>query len=75
MGLLDLMGGSLELSRHDIVAHKLVGEANSVNTEVVDGFRAGVANDLVSRYHVENFYNCDEAGLSYNWSDASASDP
>ena len=48
------------------MARKLVGEASSVDTEVVDGFRAGTANDLLSRYHVENVYNCDEAGLNYN---------
>ena len=56
------------------MVHKLVGEANSVNTEVVDGFRAGVANDLASRYPVENIYNCDEAGLNYNVSSKKNSD-
>ena len=34
-------------SRNDIVSRKLVGEANSVNTEVVDTFRADVESDLV----------------------------
>ena len=53
-------------SRNDIVSRKLVGEANSVNTEIVDTFRADVASDLVTRYAVENIYNCDEAGLNFN---------
>ena len=53
-------------SRNDIVSRKLVGEANSVNTEVVDTFRANVASDLVTRYPVEDIYNGDEAGLNYN---------
>ena len=53
-------------SRHNIVSRKLVGEANSVNTEVVDSFRADVANDLVTGYPVEDIYNADEAGLNYN---------
>ena len=53
-------------SRHDIVARKLVGEANSVNAEVVKCFREEVASDLVTRYNIEDIYNCDEAGLNYN---------
>ena len=52
--------------RHEIVARKLSGEANSVNTEVVTRFREEIASDLVTRYDVEDLYNCDEAGLNYN---------
>ena len=55
-------------SRNDIVSHKLVGEGNtnSVNTDVVDTFRADVASDLVARYPVEDIDNTNEAGLNYH---------
>ena len=55
-------------SRNDIVSRKLVGEGNtnSVNTDVVDTFRADVASDLVARYPVEDIDNTDEAGLNYH---------
>ena len=53
-------------SRHDIVSRKLVGEANSVNTDLVDSFRADVVSNLLTRYQVDDVYNTDEAGLNYN---------
>ena len=53
-------------SLHNIIARKLAGEGNSVNTEVVDAHRSDVALSLLTRYAPDDLYNTDEAGLMPN---------
>ena len=49
--------------RHQIKLKSIKGEANSVNPETVETFRAGIATTLPQRYAPEDIFNCDETGL------------
>ena len=53
------------MSRNHVVHRTLKGEANSVNLEDVENFKNNTLKDVLNRYHVNNIFNCDEAGMMY----------
>ncbi|CAL4250846.1 unnamed protein product [Meganyctiphanes norvegica] len=73
MALLHRTGGLIAsrcVTLHQIKLKSIKGEANNVNPETVETFRAGIATTLPQRYAPEDIFNCDEAGLfrcTYRW--------
>ena len=53
------------MKRNDVIYRTLKGEANSVNLDDVEKFKTDTLVDVLQRYHVNDIFNCDEAGLQY----------
>ena len=60
-------GWLTRVKQHNGIVHRTIsGEANSVDTEVVNEFRSTVLVDLLAKYSPKDIYNGDEAGLQYH---------
>ena len=53
------------MKRNEVIHRTLKGEANSVNLEDVENFKTDKLAGILQRYHVNDIFNYDEAGLQY----------